>query len=203
MQVFDAIARRRAVKAFDPAHKMSQTEIDKLFEAVRLSPTSFNIQNWRFVLVQDPGQRQRIKDAAWGQAQISDASLVVVICGDVKAWQKNPERYWERAPKATQDVLVPMLVNFYESRGEQTQRDEVMRSAGIAAQSLMLAAQEMGYDSCPMIGFDPAAVADTIKLPKDHEIAMIVALGKKTADAHPRGGALPANDVIFYDRFPG
>ena len=55
MDTFDAIAARRSVKKFDPDHVMSEDEITRLMEAVILSPTSFNIQNWRFVLITDPG----------------------------------------------------------------------------------------------------------------------------------------------------
>lgn len=201
MNVFDAIEQRRAVKHFDATHTMTEAEITRLMDAARLSPTSFNIQNWRFVLVQDKEQRKKIRAAGWDQAQITDASLLIVLCGDTKSWQKEPQRYWRNAPQEVQDFLVPALVNFYDSRGEQTQRDEVMRSTGMAAQTIMLAAQAMGYDSCPMVGFDPAEVAKIINLPSDHVVSMIVAVGKQTQPARPRGGSLDEKLVVVRDRF--
>ncbi len=81
------------------------------------------------------------------------------------------------------------------------QRDEAMRSCGIAAQTLMLAARTLGYDSCPMIGFDPDAVAKLIRLPGDHVVAMMLAIGKATAPANPRGGQLPLEEVLLINRF--
>jgi len=65
MEVFQAIQERRAVKGFDATHKLSESEINKLMEAARLAPTAFNIQNWRFLLVQNPEVRKQIRAAAW------------------------------------------------------------------------------------------------------------------------------------------
>ena len=76
-----------------------------------------------------------------------------------------------------------------------------MRSSGIAAQTLMLAAKGMGYDSCPMDGFDFEKVAEIINLPEDHVIAMFVAIGKATSPANPRGGQLPLDDIVIKNRF--
>jgi nitroreductase len=81
------------------------------------------------------------------------------------------------------------------------QRDEAMRSCGIAAMTLMLAAREMGYDSCPMDGFDFEAVGKLINLPQNHVITMMTAIGKATNEAWPRGGQLPMNEVVINNHF--
>ena len=200
MNTFDAIKERRSVKHYDSNHKLSDEEIEKLMSLAVLSPTSFNIQNWRFVLVKDPEIRKKICSAAWDQAQVTDASLFLVICADLKSWKKNPEQYWKNAPKEAQDFLVPAMRPFYEGK-DQLQRDEAMRSCGIAAQTLMLTAKSMGYDSNPMIGFDPEKVAEIINLPDDHVISMIMVIGKQIQPAMPRGGQLPLSDVVFADSF--
>ena len=200
MNTFDAIKERRSVKHYDSNHKLSDEEIEKLMSFTVLSPTSFNIQNWRFVLIKDPEIRKKIHSAAWDQDQVIDASLLLVICADLKSWKKNPEQYWKNTPKESQDFLVSAIGPFYEGK-DQLQRDEAMRSCGIAAQTLMLTAKSMGYDSNPMIGFDPEKVAEIINLPDDHVISMIMAIGKQIQPAMPRGGQLPLSDVIFTDSF--
>lgn len=200
MDVSKAIELRRSVKAYDPSHRMSEMEIDKLISLAMLSPTAFNIQNWRFVLVREPSLRKEIRQAAWDQAQVTDASLLVVLTADLKAWAREPARYWKNAPQPVQEYLVPAIGQYYEGR-EQVQRDEAMRSCGIAAMSLMLAAREMGYDSCPMDGFDFDAVGKLINLPADHAIAMFVVIGKGMAEPWPRGGQLPKEEVAVIDRF--
>ena len=200
MDTFDAIKERRSVKHYDPNHKLTDEEVNQLLSLAVLSPTSFNIQNWRFVVVKDSEVRKQIRAAAWDQAHVTDSSLLIVICADLKSWKDNPAQYWKNAPKEAQDFLVPAIGPFYEGK-EQLQRDEAMRSCGIAAQTIMLAAKSMGYDSNPMIGFDPQKVAEIINLPKDHVISMLMVIGKQTKPAMPRGGQLPLDNVVFTDKF--
>ena len=200
MDTFDAIERRRSVKNYDPNHKFSDKEIEKLLNLAILSPTSFNIQNWRFLIIRDPEIRKKIRDAAWDQSQVTDSSLFVVLCADLKSWNKNPERYWNNAPQESRMFLVSMITKFYDDN-EQLQRDEAMRSCGIAAQTLMLGAKAMGYDSCPMIGFDSQKVAQIINLPEDHVICMMLAIGRQAKPPMPRGGQLGLDKIMFTDRF--
>jgi nitroreductase len=200
MNVSLAIETRRSIKAFDSQHTMREAEIEQLMSLAMLSPTAFNIQNWRFVLVQSPELRKQVRAASWDQAQVTDASLLVVLVADLQAWNKQPERYWANAPEAVRNYLVPAIGQYYAGK-EQVQRDEGMRSCGMAAVTLMLAAKEMGYDSCPMDGFDFDAVAKLLKLPADHVPAMFVAIGKGTKEPWPRGGQLPMSDVVIRDTF--
>lgn len=200
MNTFDAVEARRAVKHFDPDHRFTPEEEQRLFSSALLSPTSFNIQNWRFVVLRDPELRRQVRAVAWDQAQVTDASLLVVLCADLKAWERDPARYWRTAPQEVRDFLVPAIDGYYRGR-DQVQRDEAMRSCGIAAQTLMLAAKSLGYDSCPMVGFDFDAVAKLISLPEDHVISMFVAVGKATEPARERGGQLPLSEVVLENRF--
>lgn len=200
MDVSKAIELRRAVKAYDPEHRISEAEIEKLMSLAMLSPTAWNIQNWRFVLVRDPEHRKKIRAAAWDQPQVTEASLLVVLTADIKAWKKEPVRYWRNAPQPVQDYILPAMAQFYQGR-EQLQRDEGMRSCGMAAMTLMLAAQEMGYQSCPMDGFDFDAVGKLINLPADHAVVMFVAIGKGIKEPLPRPGSLSMDDVVVIDRF--
>lgn len=200
MQVFDAIESRRSISRFDPDHRMSEDEIKQLMTLATMSPTAFNIQNWRFVVVTDPELRQQIRAVSWNQAQITDASILVILTADLMAWNKEPQRYWRNAPQAVQDSLVPAIGNYYRNH-EQGQRDEAMRSCGMAATTLMLASKAMGYDTCPMDGFDFDAVGKLINLPHDHVISMFVVIGKKIQDARPRSGQLPLNEVVIHDKF--
>ena len=200
MNVSQAIEERRAVKHYDADHQMPEEDLKKLMEMGMRSPTSFNIQNWRFVHVSDKQKREEIKEAAWGQAQVTEASTLLIICAEIKAWDKDPERYWKNAPQEVQDILVPMIRPFYEGR-EWLQRDEAMRSVGIAAQTLMLGAKEMGYDSCPMIGFDQDAVAKAINMPDDHVIGMMLVIGKAKEPAKPRGGSIDYSEAVIENSF--
>ncbi len=200
METFAAIYGRRAIKHYDPEHELTEEEVRKLMEAAIQSPTSFNIQNWRFVLVRDKELRRRIRAAANDQAQVTDASLLIVMTADLKAWEKSPARYWRDAPPEVAEMLVNWMGPFYEGK-EELQRDEAMRSCGLAGQTIMLAAKAMGYDSCPMIGFDPVQVAQLIRLPVDHVIGFMIAVGKATKPAWPKPGQLPLEEVVVHNQF--
>lgn len=200
MDAIDAIKARRAVKHYDPEHVMSDEDLHKLLDLAILSPTAFNVQNWRFVVVRDKELRKKVRAAAWDQSQVTDASALFILCADLKAWKKEPERYWRDAPQQARDMLLPAIAEYYEGQ-PQVERDEAHRSCGIAAQTLMIAAKAMGYDSCPMDGFDFDKVGELIKLPEDHVITMFVAVGKKIKDAWPRPGQLPREEVVITDTF--
>jgi nitroreductase len=186
MKVSQALQARRSIKYFDSHHKMSTAERERLMQACLHSPTAFNIQNWRFINVTSTELRREMRQAAWDQPQITDASLLLVLCMDLMAWSRQPERYWRNTPPEVAEQLVP----------------EIKHSCGIVAQSLMLMAQEMGYDSCAMDGFDFKRVGHLIDLPEDHEICMMLAIGKPIRAPWPRGGQLALEEVFFENSFP-
>jgi nitroreductase len=200
MDTIEAIRSRRAVKHFDSNHEFLEQEIDELLSLAMLSPTAYNIQNWRFVTVRDSALREKLRVAAWDQAMVTDASLLLVLCADLKAWEKQPQRYWANSPREVSELLLPMIDGYYRDK-DQVQRDEAMRSCGIAAQTLMLSAKALGYDSCPMDGFDFEAVAELINLPDDYVVTMFVAIGKSTEEAWPRPGQLDLSDVRINNQF--
>jgi nitroreductase len=201
LTALEAIESRRSVKHFDPTHQMTEEETARLIALAKLAPSSFNMQNYRFVLVGDPELRRQIRAVAWDQAQITDASLLVILCADFTAHANHPQRYWAHTPQAVQDILVPALTPFYEGKPTLI-RDEAMRSTGFAGMTLMLAARGLGYDSCPMIGFDAEAVAKLINLPEDHALSFILAIGKQAKPVWPRGERLSDSEVVIHDRFP-
>src|SRR3990167_5231960 len=200
MHIEEAISTRRAIKGFDPAFALSREQKDELLQLALFAPSAFNLQHVRFVEVSDPALRAQIREAAWGQAQVTDASMLVVVCAQLDSWSANVGRVWEGAPAEVQSYMAGALDKYYRDK-PQVQRDDVMRSSGLMAQTLMLAARGKGLDSCPMDGFDFDAVGKLINLPDNHVIALMVAVGKKVVEAKPRVGKLPLSEVVIRDRF--
>ena len=97
-------------------------------------------------------------------------------------------------------MLTSWIRPFYEGR-DWLQRDEVQRSMGMAMQTMMLAATGMGYESCPMVGFDIDGVARMINLPDDHVMGPMVAIGKGTKPAWPKPGQLPLSELLYENSF--
>lgn len=201
MNTFDAIKTRRAIKKFDPTHKMTSNEIKFLMELAILSPSSYNQQNWRFIIITDKKTKDQISAAARNQSQPSDGSLVIILCGNTNAWKENPDRYWRNSTEERQKLVTTALQKKYADN-LQNRRDEAMKSCGFAAQTIMLASKQMGLDSCPMGGFDYDEVSKIIDLPKDHIIVMMIVVGKALEPAGPRGGQLTVDEVVFENKFP-
>ncbi len=199
MSLLDIIRKRRAVKHFDPDHRLTDDELRNLCTAGALAPTSFNMQNRHFVCVVDPATKAKISPAAWGQEHVRDASVVFVLTGNRNAY-KNMDRYLRNAPAPVREMFTPMIPECY-AENDAFARDEDCRSVGLAAMNIMLMATEMGYQSCPMIGFDPAQVSEIVGLPEDHAPLMLVVVGKETKPAWGRMGLLNFEELVSVDRF--
>jgi nitroreductase len=201
MGVRAAVAARHSVESFDSGQRISEEEVRSLIEHALLTPSAFNLQHWRIVRVADVDTRRKIRELSYHQPQMTDASLLLVLCMDLKAWEKEPERYWANVPAEVRAAIVPNIGRYYGGHSER-ERDEAMRSCGMVAMNLMLVAQEMGYDSCPMGGFDHQGVARLIHLPEDHLIGMILVIGReKSGGERVRPVRLPLREVFFEESF--
>jgi len=200
MNVKETIEARRSVKHYDPDHVMPEQDLAELIRLTKLAPSSFNMQNYRILVVRDPEIRQQIRAAAWDQPQVTDASVLFILCADLTAHQENPSTYWAHAPQEVQDILGPMIQPFYEGK-DTLIRDEAMRSSALAGMTLMLAAKDMGYDSCPMIGFDGEKVAELINLPQHYALSFMIPVGKQAQPGWERGDRLADDRVVAYDKF--
>jgi nitroreductase len=199
MELLEAIRSRRAVKHFDPNHKLSEAEIRHLLDHAMLAPTSFNMQNWHFVVVTDQGVQDQLCVAAWNQAQVKECSVTVVLAGALKGWE-NMERQLRHAPDDVKKMFTGMVPGFYGS-SDQLERDEAVRSISFAGQNLMLVARQMGLDSCPMIGFDSAKVSEALGLDENHPPLLMLTIGKAKEEARPRMGLLSYEECVSVDRF--
>jgi nitroreductase len=200
MNVSEAIEARRSVKHYDPDHVIPEPDLAELIRLTKLAPSSFNMQNYRILVVRDPEIRQQIRAAAWDQPQMTDASVLFIMCADLTSHLADPADYWSHAPEEVQNILGPMIKPFYEGN-DTLIRDEAMRSAALAGMTLMLAAKDMDYDSCPMIGFDASKVAELIHLPENYAIGFMIPVGKQAQPGWERGDRLSDEKVVAYDRF--
>lgn len=201
MEFSELMARRRSIKTFDPAKTISPEELKQLFAEVTLSPSSFNLQHWTFVAVMDPDQKKKLREAAWGQPQVEECSVALVVCGKLDAFE-DVERIYQETPKEIQEKMVPMVQDFYKGK-DQLQRDEAVRGAALAAMSLMLSAKNRGWDTGPMIGFDPEAVSRVVHLTPNMIPVMLMVLGYARGDIRPRAYRRPVEEIVRIDTLDG
>lgn len=201
MDVIKTLEKRRSIKWFDKSHRVSDEELKALLQPVLLAPTSFNLQHWRFVCIRDKGVQERLCEASWGQRQVADCSVAIVICAKLGA-HEDARTVWDGAPAHVVDNMAEMITTFYGADGT-LQRDEAIRSGGIASMALMLIATELGYETCPMIGFDPAKVREILRIPSDHISVLMLCVGRGVSEAHPRVGRFDVSEVVRLESFDG
>ncbi len=201
MEFLEIVQQRRSVKSYDPEKAISDAELKELFDEVVLSPSSFNLQHWTFIAVKDSEQKKLLKEAAWGQPQVEDCSVAILVCGKLDAYKDAPEIYKE-APEEIQKKMLPMIQNFYEGK-PQAQRDEAIRSASLAAMTLMYAAKNRGWATGPMIGFDPVATSKLLNLTSAYIPVMLLVLGYQKKAPRPRDYRRPIEEIVRLNTLDG
>nr|WP_314420353.1 nitroreductase family protein [uncultured Erwinia sp.] len=179
--VQNAIESRISINRFQADRPLDDRTITTLIELATKAPTAFNMQNWRFIAVRSAEGKNKLKDSAWGQQKIVDASVAFIICGTLSAHQQlaaalQPSVDAQIMEQRTVDGWVKQASASHENDAV-LQRDEAVRSASLAAMTLMLAAEGMGLGSCPMIGFDAGQVAKDFALLPTELPLMVVVVG--------------------------
>ncbi|UJW56123.1 nitroreductase family protein [Bacillus sp. A116_S68] len=198
------IEERRSASNFLHDVPITKIELNEIFDLVKLGPSAFNLQHTNYVTVLDPEVKERLQKAAYGQHKVLSSSAVIIVLGDKKAFEQASDIYeglkmLGMVNKQEYDHMVNDTVSFYESRGQGFQRDEAIRNASLSAMLFMLAAKEKGWDTCPMIGFDPKGVKEVLHLSDHYEVAMMITIGKEKVESRkPRGYRKPVSEFVTY-----
>lgn len=200
--ITDAIESRISANGFDTNKQLSEQEIKQLIALATRAPSAFNLQNWKFIAVHSEQAKQRLLPLAYGQQKVVDASVTFIICGTLNEHLTLAEAL---KPSLDQGIIEEGVYNAWlgaansmYAENEVLQRDEAIRSASLAAMTLMLAASEMGLVSGPMIGFDPAGVANEFNLDKADVPAMLLPIGYEKGVNWPQKPRKDVNEVLTF-----
>src|ERR1700759_1067952 len=188
-----ALAERRASPSFDET-PIPEEDLKKILQAGLSSPSSYNLQPWRFVVVRNPEQKKRLRSASYNQPKVEEASAMIVACGDADGWRSGdldemlrlgrvggmPENYAEQAKSTIPNYLsnhpnMPLWLN---------------RQVMLAFTHMLLMAEVLGYDTAPMEGFEEEKVHEVLKLPLSYSVVALMGIG------HLKGP-----DKFYGDRF--
>jgi nitroreductase/dihydropteridine reductase len=181
--LIDKLHWRYATKKFDATKIVPEEKIERILEAVRLTASSSGLQPYELILVTNPALRARIKPVAWDQAQVVDASHLLVFAAwdDITADRVNAMYDLitaERGQNDGLDAYRQRLLGIVAARGTQANYEAAARQAYIGLGSALIAAAFEGVDATPMEGFDPAAVDEILGLKARHlRSVLIVPLG--------------------------
>lgn len=199
---FSELARaRRSIRGYDTAQPMSDADLKAIFDDVVLSPSSFNLQHWTFVVVRDEANRKALRDAAMGQQQVENCAAVVVVCGKLNA-HEDIDVIYAQTPDDVRERVRGVGGMIY-AQNEQMRRDEAVRGSSMAAMTLMYSAKAHGFDTGPMIGFDPRRVSELLHLPDNLIPTMMIVMGKGSEEPYPRGYRHPLCDVVKLESYDG
>lgn len=198
--VIDCILSRSAAKYYDPAATLSDAQIRELVRIGTSAPTSFHLQNWRFIAVRTPEAKARLKPIAWNQPAITEAAVTFIVCGQLVETAVIPQRL---APLVESGIMPAAMVpeweiparNLYMAYPER-RRDEAVRTATFGAAAIIYAARSLGLGSTPMIGFDAEAVHREFGLAEDEVPVMLLSVGAERPGNWPQKPRRPVTEVL-------
>ncbi|NIE83098.1 MULTISPECIES: nitroreductase family protein [unclassified Burkholderia] len=200
--VIDCILSRSAAKYYDPSASLSDEQIYELVRIGTSAPTSFHLQNWRFIAVRSPEAKARLSPIAWNQPAVSDAAVTFIVCGQLVDTSVIPARL---APLVEAGIMPAKMVPEWENPARdlymaypQRRRDEAVRTATFGAAAMIYAARSLGLGSTPMIGFDADAVHREFGLTEDEVPVLLLAIGTERSGNWAQKPRLPVSDVLDF-----
>ncbi len=183
--IIEVLHFRHACKKFDTEREIDLPIFETILEGGRLSPSSFGMEPWKFIVIKNRHLREELRKVCWNQPQITESSelIAVIALTDVVQDYNYYSKMFEKRGLPIDKTLA--YIKRYESYLQSLPSIEewVKRQCYIAATEMMITAASIGIDSCPIEGFEPEEVNRLLKLPKEHKTALLMPLGYRAAEA--------------------
>jgi nitroreductase / dihydropteridine reductase len=189
MSLIDKLNWRYATKKFDHTKKLSPAQLDELLKAVHLSPSSAGLQSYKVIVVEDPATRQKLREAANGQSQITDASQLIILASETNLNEAYVKNYIDHVAKTRQigrenlEGFEQMINGNVSKLTEEQKLNWSNKQAYIALGVLLTSAAELGIDACPMEGFNAAKFDEILGLKEKGLTTTVIApIGFRSED---------------------
>ena len=200
-----AIRERRSTPSFDGS-PIPSSDLRQILDAGLQAPSGYNLQPWRFIVVQNEEQRKRLRAASYNQAKVEEASAVIVACGDRDGWRKDLDEMLRLgrqggmaesyAAQAAQSVP-----SYLQSFTQEQMTGWLNKQVMLATTSMMLMAEVMGYDTAVLEGFEQSKICETLKLPISYFVVSLLALGHLHGQDKFYGGRFDLNHTVFGEEY--
>ena len=195
---YELIEERRSTKVYDPKIEMPREELVGILETAGKAPSAWNLQHWQFLVFDNKEVQERLLPIAYNQQQVKDASAVIAVLGDLEANKKvdpvfDPAIENGEMTSEIKEILKGQIDGAYGR--EQYPRDAAFSNASLAAMQLMLAAKAEGWDTCPIGGFNPAALVSEFNVSDRYLPIMLITIGKPLQKAR-KSGRLDIRNLI-------
>jgi nitroreductase len=201
----DVIRDRRATPSFDGT-PIPAGDLKQILDAGLHAPSGYNMQPWRFVVVQSPEQKRKLRGASYNQAKVEEASAVIVACGDIDGWRKDLEKMIAMGleggmPESYAAQARTSVSNYLTSFTPEQMKGWLNKMVMIAFTHMLLMAETLGYDTAPMEGFEQDKIHDVLRLPLSYWVVAILAVGHlKGADKFD-GGRFEMQHTVFGEEY--
>lgn len=203
--LYQAIFERRSTPSFADA-PIPAEDLEKIIRAGLAAPSGYNLQPWRFVVVQHPEGKRRLRAASYNQAKVEEASAVIVACGDRDAWRRDLDEMLRMgraagmaesyAAQAAQSVPA-----YLSSFTEEQMTGWLTRQVMLAYTSMMLMAEVLGYDTAPLEGFEQQKVCEILRLPLSYRVVALLAIGHLQGPDKFDGGRFDLAHTVFDEEY--
>ncbi|TCS95892.1 nitroreductase family protein [Hazenella coriacea] len=200
----EVMKERKSVRKYQSDVVMPQEDLQEILALAASAPSSWNLQHWRYLVITSVEKKEKLLPIANYQKQVVDASVTVVILGDLEANKmveavNGPALEKGFLTQEVYDILNGQIQGAYDNN-PRVARDEAILNAGFSAMQLMLAAKAKGYDTCPMGGFKQDQLIEEFKIPERYLPVMMITIGKPASPAYPTG-RLPLDQLVIQESF--
>jgi nitroreductase len=201
----DAIRERRSTPSFDD-REIPAEDIRTILEAGLAAPSGYNVQPWRFVVVQSPEGKRKLRAACFNQAKVEEASVVIVCCGDADSWRRDSDDIVRMGLEGgMSEGYAAQLKSYVESYQHSLNTDQMHgwlnKQVTYAAAYMQLTAEVMGYDTASMEGFEEAQIREAVRLPLSYWTVSLLAIGHLKGPDKYNGGRFDINHTCFSEEF--
>ncbi len=200
-----AILERRSTPSFNGA-PMPPDDLRRILESGVAAPSGYNVQPWRFVVVQSPEQKHRLRVACFNQAKAEEASVVIACCGDADGWRRDADDIIRMGLEGGMpESYAAQLKSYVESYLSSLNRDQMHgwlnKQVTIASTFMLLTAESMGYDTAVMEGFEQERIHEALRLPLSYWVVSLLAIGHRQGPEKYHGGRFSLAHTAFAEEF--
>jgi nitroreductase len=200
-----AIHERRSTPSFD-GEPIPSSDLHQILDAGLHAPSGYNMQPWRFIVVQHPEQRRRLRAASYNQAKVEEASAIIVACGDRDGWRKDLEEMLRMGraggmPESYAAQAAANVPNYLSGFSHEEMTGWLNKQVTIATTSMMWMAEVLGYDTAMLEGFEQQGVCEALRLPMSYWVVSLLAIGHLKGSDKFDGGRFDPSHTVFGEEY--
>lgn len=204
MEFSELIKKRRACHTFIPGNEVKDEHIEKMIQEAGMSPSGYNAQPWEFIVIKSPENISKLHEIAYKQKHIKDAGAIIIVLGD-SFIGRNVDKLlqdWVKYGYCSAEEIPVFKNSIAKNRKPEKLKSMALRNAMLACMTLIYSAENLGYETCPIMGFNHTDIENFLEIPEDRVIALMIAIGK--GDKEKEKTRLPRkalSEIVHYEKF--